>query len=114
MKRFVTVMIASAAMVLGASGIAHADPDTDFTNQLHTYGIYGQKDYNAWIAKIACKRLYTNVDHDAFQSAKFISAQLQTGSTTEQSWQFLGAAIDYYCPEQRVVLDRAAAASPRA
>jgi hypothetical protein len=110
MKRLATVLIASAAMVFGASGVAHADPDTDFGNQLHTYGIYGQKDYNAWIAKIACKRLYTNVDPDAYRSAAFVGAQLQTGSTTAQAWQFLGAAIDYYCPEQRVVLDRAAAA----
>lgn len=110
MRRLAAVLIAGAAIILGTPGIAHADPDTDFANQLHTYGIYGQKDYNAWIGKIACKRLFTNVDRDAYQSAKFISAQLQMGSTTEQSWQFLGAAIDYYCPEQRVVLDRAAAA----
>ena len=102
------VCIATAALTLAAP--AHADADTDFANTLHAYGIYGQKDYNAWIAKIACKRLYTNVDHDAFHAATFVGAQLQTGSTTEQAWQFLGAAIDYYCPEQRVVLDRAAKA----
>jgi hypothetical protein len=108
MRRFGTAAILSAAMLSVASGIAHADPDTDFTQELHTYGIYGQKDYNAWIGKIACKRMYTNVDHDAFQSAKFVSAQLQKDSTTEQAWQFLGAAINYYCPEQRVVLDQTA------
>jgi hypothetical protein len=33
---------------------AHADPDTDFANQLHSYGIYGPRDYNAWLAKIVC------------------------------------------------------------
>jgi hypothetical protein len=27
-----------------AAGLAHADPDTEFADQLHTYGIYGQKD----------------------------------------------------------------------
>jgi hypothetical protein len=112
MRRLAAVMIASAALVLGSSGIAHADPDADFAQVLHTYGIYGQKDYNAWIGKITCKRIYTNVDKDAYQSAKFVSAQLKKGSTTEQSWQFLGAAINYYCPENRVVLDRAAGSTP--
>ena len=41
-------------------------PDTDFYNELHIYGIYGEKDYNAWIGKIACKRLWNNLDHDAY------------------------------------------------
>jgi len=36
---------------------ARADVDTDFANQSHTYGIYGQRDYNAWLAKITCERL---------------------------------------------------------
>jgi hypothetical protein len=111
MRRFAMAMFASAAMVLGTSGIAHADPDSDFAAELHTYGIAGQKDYNAWIGKIACKRMYNNVDDDAYQSAKFVSAQLQKDSTTEQAWQFLSAAIDYYCPEKRVVLDQAARGS---
>ena len=51
---------------------AHADPDTDFANELHTYGIYGQKDYNAWIGKITCKRLYNGVDKDAYARPQFI------------------------------------------
>ena len=87
---------------------AHADPDTDFANELHTYGIYGQKDYNAWIGKITCKRLFTGLDADADKSAKFVFIQLPKGSTTEQAWQFLGAAINTYCPEQTPVLQRAA------
>jgi hypothetical protein len=87
---------------------AHADPDTDFANELHTYGIYGQKDYNAWIGKITCKRLYNGLDQDAEKSAKFVFTQLPKGSTTEQAWQFLGAAINTYCPEQAPVLQRAA------
>ena len=87
---------------------AHADPDTDFANGLHTYGIYGPKDYNAWIGKITCKRLYTGLDQDAEKSAKFVFAQLPKGSTTEQTWQFLGAAINTYCPDQAPVLHRAA------
>jgi hypothetical protein len=33
---------------------------------------------------------------------------LPKGSTTEQAWQFLGAAIYTYCPEQAPVLQRAA------
>ncbi len=55
---------------------AQADPDTDFAKELHSYGIYGQKDYNAWIGKIACKRLDRGVDLNARDSAKFVSDQL--------------------------------------
>jgi hypothetical protein len=33
----------------------HADPDTVFSNELHTYGIYGGKDYNAWIGRRAAR-----------------------------------------------------------
>jgi hypothetical protein len=40
----------AATIMLAAP--ARADVDTDFANQLHTYGIYGQRDYNAWLAKI--------------------------------------------------------------
>jgi Protein of unknown function (DUF732) len=87
---------------------AHADPDTDFANELHTYGIYGQKDYNAWIGKLTCKRLDKGLDADADKSAKFIFLQLEKGSTTEQAWQFLGAALRTYCPEKLPILQAAA------
>jgi hypothetical protein len=111
------LLIAAAGLVLGLivviAGLAvawpaRADPDTDFTSQLHGYGIYGQKDYNAWIGEITCKRLYSGVDADAYKSAEFVDANLQRGTTTEQAWQFLGAAINTYCPEQMQVLQRAA------
>jgi len=101
-----TAIAVASAVALAAP--AHAEVDTDFANELHTYGIYGQRDYNAWIGKIACKRLRNNVDTDAYKSAGFVSNQLVRGSTTEQAWQFLGAAIRYYCPDQGPVLERAA------
>ena len=97
---------AAAALTLAAP--AHADVDTDFDNTLHAYGIYGQKDYNAWIAKIACKRLDRGLDADAYASAKFVSMQLPKGSTTEQAWQFVGLAIPTYCPDKQYVLQQAA------
>ena len=93
---------------------AHADPDTDFANELHTYGIYGPRDYNAWIGKITCKRLYNGVDPDAYKSAAFIQRQLDRGSTTEQAWQFLGAALRTYCPEKLPVLQQVAGQPPAA
>jgi hypothetical protein len=117
MRAAKTIMVAVAGLVLGIMVVlaglavawpAYADPDTDFANQLHGYGIYGQKDYNAWIGKITCKRLYNGVDADAYKSAEFVTANLQRGTTTEQAWQFLGAAINTYCPEQTPVLQRAA------
>jgi hypothetical protein len=52
--------------------------------------------------------LYNGLDADANKSAQFVTANLQRGTTTAQAWQFLGAAIDTYCPEQTVVLQRAA------
>ena len=106
--RFAT-FVAGVALAVALDPPASADPDTDFANQLHRYGIYGQKDYNAWIGKIACKRLSRGVDTDAFESVRFVANQLDKDSTTEQAWQFLGAAISFYCPNQRPVLERAAA-----
>jgi hypothetical protein len=116
MKRAVTAVIAGAVISLATAGMAQADPsfdrdpDTNFANELHTYGIYGQKDFNAWIGKLVCKRLNNNVDHDAFYSAKFIGANLDRHNSTQQNWQFLGSALNYYCPDKRVILDQAAAA----
>ena len=70
-------MVAAAAVaapvVLAAP--SHADPDTDFANQLHTFGIYGPRDYNAWIAKIACKRLNNGLDSNAYASATFVNTR---------------------------------------
>jgi hypothetical protein len=64
---------------------ARADVDTDLANQLHTYGIYGQRDYNAWLAKITCERLDDGLDSNAEKSAVFLSPNLPHGSTTEQT-----------------------------
>jgi hypothetical protein len=89
--------IAVTAVALAAP--AHADVDTDFANQLHGYGIYGQKDYNAWLAKITCKRLGNGVDSGAEKSAVFLSHNLPRDTDTAQTWQFLAAAISTYCPD---------------
>lgn len=116
-NRLASIVMTSIALTVPAQVLAapaHADPDTDFANELHIYGIYGQKDYNAWIGKITCKRLYNGVDKDAYQSAKFILNQLQKGSTTEQAWQFLGAALKTYCPEKLGVLQQVAGQPPAA
>ena len=102
-------------MVLGAvvaavavAAPAHADPDIDFANQLHGYGIYGQRDYNAWLGKITCKRLARGVDGDAYASETFVARNLPRSTTQSQAWQFLGAAITTYCPDQIGVLQAAA------
>ena len=102
-------------MVLGAvvaavavAAPANADPDIDFANQLHGYGIYGQRDYNAWLVKITCKRLARGVDGDAYASETFVARNLPRSTTQSQAWQFLGAAITTYCPDQIGVLQAAA------
>ena len=106
-------ILACAAVVLGVAtaGAAHADDDTDFSNALHTVGIYAPKDTEAWIAKIACERLHRGVDHSANDSAKFVAAQFK-GTTTQQAWQFLGLAYPTYCPEEMDVLRLAAQRQP--
>ncbi|HEX3545610.1 MAG TPA: DUF732 domain-containing protein [Mycobacterium sp.] len=106
--RLASMAAAAIAPALVFAAPAHADPDVDFANELHTYGIYGPKDYNAWVGKITCKRLYNGVDQDANKSAKFVFLQLPKGSTTEQAWQFLGAALRTYCPEKLPILEAAA------
>ena len=108
MKRaLIPAVIACAA--IGFAAPAHADPDTDFANLLHTYDIYGQKDYYAWIGKITCKRLDRGTDTDIYASAKFVQQQLNRGQdSTEQAWQFLGAALRTYCPHNLHYLEQAA------
>jgi uncharacterized protein DUF732 len=106
-KRLIVGVALAATALLGAAP-AQADVDTDFTNELHIYGIYGQKDFNAWVGKITCKRLYKGLDKDANMSAKFIHNQLVTDSTTEQAWQFLSAALRSYCPDKLPILGQAA------
>jgi hypothetical protein len=107
-KRLLGVGIALAAAALVGAAPAQADVDTDFTNELHTYGIYGQKDFNAWIAKITCKRLNKGLDVTAADSAKFIHDQLIIDSTTQQAYQFLGGALRLYCPDKLPLLAQAA------
>jgi hypothetical protein len=98
--------LAVAAVFLAAP--AYADVDTDFANRLHTYGIYGPRDENAWLAKLTCKRLTTRVDGTAFASATFLKTNLARTTSTQQVWQFLGAAVDAYCLEQTPALQSAA------
>ncbi|BDX31514.1 hypothetical protein TUM20985_20610 [Mycobacterium antarcticum] len=101
---------AFAAVALGAfaAAPAQADPDTDFANELHVYGIYGPKDYNAWIGKIQCKRLRTGLDANAAEAAVFLKTNLARGTSEQAIYQFLSAGINYYCPDQRPVVDNLA------
>jgi hypothetical protein len=93
-------MGATAAAAIALAAPAQADDyDAPFNAQLHTYGIYGPQDFNAWLAKISCQRMDRGVDTDAYKSAKFIQHNLPLGTTEGQAFQFLGAAIDHYCPE---------------
>lgn len=100
--------IAAAVAAVALAVPAHADPDIDFANTLHGFGIYGPRDYNAWLGKIMCKRLYKGVDGNAYASSAFILRNLALGSTQTQAWQFVGAAINTYCPDQVGVLQAAA------
>ena len=56
-------------------------PGSDFANQLHTFGIYGPLDYNAWLAKIACERLHNGLDATADKVRPLRVVQPPRGST---------------------------------
>ena len=107
-----TRLVATGAACVAAIALAspaQADVDTDFAAQLHTYGIYGQRDYNAWLGKITCQRLGSGLDATAEASVRFLSHNLPRDTSSVQHWQFLGAAISYYCPELTSVWENAGA-----
>jgi hypothetical protein len=96
-------------MVALAAPAHAADPDADFANQVHGYGIYGPHDYNAWLGKITCERPHNGLDTTADKSAHFALVNLPRSTTTGQCYQFLAAAIGTYCPDQVPALTAAAA-----
>ena len=51
------IVAAVAVLALAGAAPAHAVRDTDFAVQLHGFGSYGQRDFNAWLIKITSKRL---------------------------------------------------------
>lgn len=106
-RRIATAAVAVAAAV-GLAAPASADPDIAFADQLHEFGIFGARDYNAWLGKIACKRMDRGVDSDAYASANFVHRNLDRDTTMAQAFQFLGAAVSTYCPDKVGVLQAAA------
>lgn len=106
-----TRLAAFAGMAIAAIGLAAPaqadDYDQVFNNTLHGFGIYGPQDYNAWLAKISCQRIEKGVDTDAYKSATFLQRNLPLGTTQGQAFQFLGAGIDHYCPENVGFVQRA-------
>ena len=117
-KLLTSVAMAAATIALAAP--AQADPpptprtpsppsdyDAPFKNTVNGFGIYGPQDQLAWLGKISCDRIGRGVDGDAYKSANFIQHNLPRGTTEGQAFQFLGAAIDHYCPDQVGFLQRA-------
>jgi hypothetical protein len=102
------VMAVITTATIALAPLAHADVDTDFANELHGYGVYGPKDFNTWLAKITCDRLRTGRDAGAEKSAEYLSHNLPRGTTTAQTWQFFGAAINTYCPDLMPMLESVA------
>ncbi|ODR08193.1 hypothetical protein BHQ21_07205 [Mycobacterium sherrisii] len=84
-----------------------SDYDAPFKQTVNGFGIYQPQDQLAWLGKIACDRLGRGVDHDAYQSATFIQRNLPRGTSQGQAFQFLGAAVDHYCPDQIGVVQAA-------
>ena len=99
------VAMAVAAIALAAP--AQADYDTDFKNTVNRFGIYQPQDQLAWLGKISCDRINRGLDTDPYKSADFIQHNLPRGTSQGQAFQFLGAAIDHYCPNQTGFLQAA-------
>ena len=102
---------ALAGAAIGLAAPAQADPvprtpsppsdnDAPFKNTVNGFGIYLPQDELAWMGKISCDRINRGVDTDPYKSADFIQKNLARGTTQGQAFQFLGAAIDHYCPNQ--------------
>lgn len=105
MRTAIATAIAAFSLAAATAAPANADPDTDFANELHTYGIYGPRDFNAYIGKIQCKRLRTGLDANAAEAAVFLKTNLARGTSEQQIYEFLSSGINYYCPDQRPVVD---------
>lgn len=101
------VALGAGAVAIATAAPALADDDS-FNQTLHSYGIYQPPDKAAYLGKIACHRLGTGLDPDAYASTSFLAKSMNPGTSTEQTWQFLHASIDEYCPDLMPVLERAA------
>jgi hypothetical protein len=98
--------IAAAAIALAAPAQAD-DYDYTFKQTVNHFGVYGPQDQLAWLGKISCDRIGRGVDGDPYKSATFIQRNLPLGTSQGQAFQFLGAAIDHYCPDQVGFIQRA-------
>ncbi|MEI7714758.1 MAG: DUF732 domain-containing protein [Mycobacterium sp.] len=102
------VLGAVAVAAIALAGPAQADDyDYTFKNTVNTFGVYGPQDQLAWLAKISCERITKGVDGDPYKSAFFLEYNLPRGTSQGQAFQFLGAAIDHYCPNQAGFIQRA-------
>lgn len=101
-------IVAMAGVGLAAAAPVQADDyDYPFKMTVNGFGVYGPQDQLAWLAKISCDRIGRGVDGDPYKSANFIQHNLPRGTSQGQAFQFLGAAIDHYCPDQVGFIQRA-------
>ncbi|ORA78773.1 DUF732 domain-containing protein [Mycobacterium malmoense] len=105
-KLATSVAVAAAAIALAAPAQAD-DYDYPFKQTVNGFGVYGPQDQLAWLGKISCERIGRGVDGDAYKSANFVQRNLPLGTTQGQAFQFLGAAIDHYCPDHVGFLQQA-------
>ena len=84
-----------------------SDYDAPFKATVNGFGIYAPQDQLAWMGKISCDRINRGLDTDPYKSANFIQHNLPRGTTQGQAFQFLGAAIDHYCPNQTAFIQGA-------
>jgi hypothetical protein len=105
--RLATIVAMAGAAIAVAAPAQADDYDYPFKVTVNQFGVYGPQDQLAWLGKISCDRIGRGVDGDAYKSANFIQHNLPRGTTEGQAFQFLGASIDHYCPDQVGFLQRA-------
>jgi Protein of unknown function (DUF732) len=107
-RRTLATGIAATAAAIALAAPAQADDyDYVFKQTVNHFGVYGPQDQLAWLGKISCERIGRGVDGDPYKSANFVQHNLPLGTSQGQAFQFLGAAIDHYCPDQVGFIQRA-------
>jgi Protein of unknown function (DUF732) len=106
-RTLATGIAATAAAIALAAPAQADDYDYVFKQTVNHFGVYGPQDQLAWLGKISCERIGRGVDGDPYKSANFVQHNLPLGTSQGQAFQFLGAAIDHYCPDQVGFIQRA-------
>ena len=97
-----------AAAAISLAGPAQADDyDYTFKNTVTPSASSARRISSPGWRRSAVTGSARGVDGDPYKSANFVQHNLPRGTTEGQAFQFLGAAIDHYCPDEAGFLQAA-------